>query len=149
MNLYTIAGDYLMLIKRMILPSSLICGLLLNFSAFASAPIIKILVVNPQSLPFTFTSQNKFGNTCTSQSASTITCTINNTNPPLPFLLGLKWDKPNNPVCGIDVDLFTNGNGYYFNYDSTYNGSFIPLTWDGKSNVNATLTIGSPRINGC
>src|SRR5579872_2425576 len=139
-----------MLTKRIMLSVNLICGLLLNFPAYTYASsTIKIAIDNPQNIPFTFTSNNYFGNVCVSQNSNSVLCTITNTNPPNLFLFSLQWLNSNNPDCGINVDLFGGSNTFYFNYDSDYYGSFTPQTWDGKSDVNATLTITSPRINGC
>lgn len=130
---------------------TLICSIFFSNITIAANPIIKIFVNNPQNIPFTFTSQNKYGNTCISQSSNNVVCTITTLTPPTPFLLSLQWNKTSNPAdCGVDITLFAgSGNIFYFSFDGTYNGSFVPQTWDGKSNINATLTISSPRYSGC
>lgn len=108
-----------------------------HINVYAANPIIKIYINNQQEIPLTFNSQNRFGNSCVSQSPTKVVCTITNTNPPIPFLLSLQWNNTKNSAdCGVDVNLFGSGNSFYFSYDGTYNGSFTTQTWDGKSNVS-------------
>jgi len=141
-----------MLTKRILLPLSLICGLLFNYNIFASSPpTIQITIDNPNNIPLTFTPNAKYGNVCVSQNPSSVLCTIYK-YPDLPDLnlFILTWSNTNNPDnCQIHLSLYGGPNTYYFFFDSDYNGMFTPSTWDGKSDVRATLKITTPRINGC
>ena len=122
--------------------------LIFNYDIMAiTAPIITINVNNKQAFPFIFIYDNKNNNVCYYQSSNIIKCKINKKNV-LGFVLNLSWVNKDNINCGANLLLYGDSTHYLFQYSSTYNGaSFFPMQWDGHSNMEANLVIGTGKCN--
>lgn len=122
----------------------LVIAQLFSSIAFAvGAPIINIQIDNPTSIPFMFMYNKESHNICIQQSTNLVKCTINNKRV-LGFVLDLSWINLDNINCSTNLLLFGKGNNYIFQLSSAYPGSsFNPLQWDGTSDINTKLIIGS------
>lgn len=120
---------------------------------FAATPLTVTLTVdNAIGAQLAFTSSTPDGNTCTSQGPNQITCSITQLNS-IPFIADLTWTSQKNSHCMIDVGLTQdlNSGGYMFKtLASDYGFIIAPGThWDGKSNLNAHMSISAVRTDGC
>lgn len=126
--------------------SLLLLLLLFSTPTFANnAPVIEILIDNPNSIPFMFINNNYTGNICNYLNANKIQCTINNKSV-LGYILNISLVNKKNPNCSVNLTLFGGDTQYLFQLTSAYQGSsFNPMQWDGKRNLVAHLIIGDNK----